>query len=181
LVLLASRAIRLENESVLKTNLPLTLLLAVGCSKQGALPARSPNVETAHFTVPRADGYSDVTAEFRKRSPRIELVLMADKNDAATTIVIQKAPRRSDVSQCASTGEAMVKENGWKLLRAEIVDGPAGKSCQIEIDAPEGIAIVTELQQPTGTWLMTCNHAKGDAAAEATCRSTLAGFRFRQD
>ena len=74
----------------------------------------------------------------------------------------------------------------WTLLGALIIDGPLGKTCQIHLRAPEGIAIITELHKagntpvtPQDIWLMTCNHADGDKQAEAICRSTLAGFRFR--
>lgn len=89
------------------------------------------------------------------------------------------------------------------LLGATIVDGPTGKACQIRAEAdvsamftaeelagrvegtPTVVVLLTELHRPGNTvltpqevWLMTCNHARGDAVAEATCASTLAGFRF---
>ena len=85
------------------------------------------------------------------------------------------------------TGATESPGAGGTLLSAAIVDGPLGKTCQIPLRAPEGIALITELHKPGNTpwtpqdiWLMTCNHADGDKNAEGTCRSTLAGFRLRE-
>ncbi len=112
------------------------------------------------------------------------------------TIVVQKVPipggTFADPALCAQTGHGLVHGGtvaagtGATLLSAAIVDGPFGKTCQIHLRAPEGIALIAELFEPENTpatpkdvWLMTCNHADGDAAAEAACRAALAGFRFR--
>ena len=53
------------------------------------------------------------------------------------------------------------------------------------IVAPQGASIITELHRspntpasPKDIWLMTCNHAPGDAVAESTCMDTLATFKF---
>jgi hypothetical protein len=97
----------------------------------------------------------------------------------------------ADPLTCLETGRGLVlggseaPPTGGTLKSAEIIDGPLGKTCQIHLAAEEGVALITELhrpgnspQTPQAIWLMTCNHADGDAAAEATCRSTLASFRF---
>jgi hypothetical protein len=77
---------------------------------------------------------------------------------------------------------------GGILNSAEIIDGPAGKTCQIQLTAPQGVALITELHRPGNgrsspkdIWLMTCNYVFGDALAESACRFALSGFRFRSE
>ena len=51
-------------------------------------------------------------------------------------------------------------------MSAAIIDGPVGKTCQIHLRPPQGIALITELHMtgntpltPKDIWLMTCNYA----------------------
>ena len=148
--------------------------------------------------MPLPAGYDDATTEHQERAPQLEAVLRAAaaRDGQRPTIVVQKVPipggTFADPALCAQTGHGLVHGGtvaagtGGTLLSAAIVDGPLGKTCQIHLRAPEGIALITELFEPGNTpatpkdvWLMTCNHADGDAGAEAACRATLAGFRFR--
>jgi hypothetical protein len=157
-------------------------------------------VETEDFALPLPDGYADVSADFHKEPLPLAVVLRArastQGNGYPPTIVVWKVPLPGgsfdDPSTCARTGRGFITGGteapgtGGTLLSAAIIDGPVGKTCQIHLRAKEGIALMTELHMPGNTpltpkdiWLMTCNYADGDESAEATCRSTLAGFRFR--
>jgi hypothetical protein len=177
------------------------LFFAVACARPSASPASTEaprTIETADFVLPLPDGYDDASAVFRQRAPRLSVVLQARTSfhDYQPTIVVQKAPipggSFDDPSECTRTGKGLITGGteapgtGGELLSAAIIEGPVGKTCQIHLRAPEGMALITELHRPGNTvltpkdiWLMTCNHADGDGSAEATCRSTLAGFRFR--
>jgi hypothetical protein len=187
-------------------------LAATGCvdkapAPKAVEPTTAPGavIESERFTVPLPSGYTDVTAEFGATAPGLSVVLRANESNRGyqPTIVVRKAPLPggtfADPATCARTGAGIVAGGsldpgtGGTLLRATIIDGPVGETCQIHVRAPEGsarggtaIALITELNQPGNTrqnpketWLMTCNHADGDAGAEAICRKTLAGFRFR--
>lgn len=159
---------------------------------------RRHHIETDDLALPLPDGYTDVSAAFASELPRGAVVLRADRSSLGyvPTITVRKVPipggTFDDPSLCEQAGKGLVgggteaTGTGGRLLRAAIIDGPVGKTCQIHLRAPQGIALITELHLPGNTpatprdiWLMTCNHADGDASAEATCRSTLAGFRFR--
>jgi hypothetical protein len=187
------------------------LVIAAGCAHENAVPrpeaahASSSEpvtptkiIETEHFALPLPGGYADATSEFQKEAPQLSVVLRAStsSNGYQPTIVVRKVPipggSFADPSTCTQTGKGIVAGGtedpgtGGTLLSAAIVDGPLGKTCQIHLRAPEGIALITELHRPGNTpqtpqdiWLMTCNHADGDKDAETICRSTLAGFRFR--
>jgi hypothetical protein len=195
---------------------PLTgaLLLATtaGCASKAAAPeasapralsslpiAATTRVTSEDFTVPLPSGYADVSAEFRAEAPELSVVLRAKESSRGyqPTIVVRKVPIRggsfADPATCGETGRGVVAGGtagpgtGGTLLSATTIDGPIGKTCQIHIRAPQGIALITELHQPGNTpatpqeiWLMTCNHGDGDRDAEAACRWTLAGFRFRE-
>jgi hypothetical protein len=154
-------------------------------------------VKTPDFTIPLFDGYADITADFQKDAPQLAAVVAAGKlgDGYKATIVVQKAPLPggtfADPVTCTQTGNGLITGGtvspGIKgiLRSAAIVDGPTGKTCQINILAAEGVSLITELHEPGNTlltpndvWLMTCNYADGDQNSEATCRSTLAGFRF---
>jgi len=155
-------------------------------------------IETEDFALPLPDGYADVSSALQMEAPHLAVVLRASTstNGYTPTIVVRKVPLPGgsfdDPSTCARTGRGLVTGGteapgtGGTLLSAAIIDGPVGKTCQIHLRAPQGIALITELHMPGNTpltpkdiWLMTCNYADGDESAEATCRSTLAGFRFR--
>jgi hypothetical protein len=179
--------------------------IAPGCAREHVVPAPSPEkltpspiVETEHFALPLPEGYADATSELRKDAPQLSMVLRAKtpSNGYRPTIVVRKVPipggSFADPSLCTQTGRGIVNGGtdapgtGGTLLSASIVEGPLGKTCQIHLSAPDGIALITELPRPGNTpltpqdmWLMICNHADGDANAEAACRSALARFRFR--
>jgi hypothetical protein len=182
-------------------------LLVLGCSSTSAppQPPRQPIprkhtteiVNTGELSLPLPEGYRDETANFSKDG--IVLIFAANESGKAyrPTITILKVPipggSFADPATCAQTGSGLVRGGtgapgtGGVLKSAAIIDGPVGKTCQIRLVAPEGVAVITELhrsantpQSPKDVWLMTCNHADGDDAAEATCRSTLAHFRFLQ-
>lgn len=187
------------------------LMIAAGCARENVVPrpetahassyeqvTPTKVIETEHFTLPLPRGYADATSEFQKEAPQLSVVLGADtlSNGYKPTIVVQKAPipggSFGDPSTCTQTGNRIVTGGteapgtGGTLLSAAIIDGPLGKTCQIHLRAPEGIALITELYRPGNTprtpqdiWLMTCNHADGDKNAEKACRSTLAGFRLK--
>jgi hypothetical protein len=167
-------------------------------SSSPAGAARAPEIESDDFALPLPRGYVDRSAVFRKKAPRLLVVLEASESSHGyqPTIVVQKAPLPggsfADPSTCLQTGKGLVTGGteapgtGGTLSSATIVDGPLGKTCQIELHAPEGVALITELHEPGNTpltpkalWLLTCNYGEGDAAAEAACRSALAGFRLR--
>lgn len=180
--------------------LPILVALGVSSCKgqrpaDKVVPARI--IETRDFTLPLPDGYDDATADLQKSSPQVDVVLATNQvnGEYQTTITVQKVPipggSFADPAECARTGKGLMtggtESPGIKgtLKSTAIIDGPLGKACQIQLLAPQGILLITELHQPGNTWttpqavwLMTCNHADGDQRAEATCRSTLAGFRF---
>ena len=187
------------------------LAIAAGCAREHANlrpePTQAPSagpaaptkvVETDDFTLALPDGYADVSGDFKEQKPQLSVVLRANAQRLGhqATIVVRKAPLPGgsfdDPAVCTQTGNGLVTGGsagggtGGTLVRAAIIDGPVGKTCQIHLRAPAGVALITELHRPGNTpaspqdlWLMTCNHADGDESAEATCRSTLAGFRFR--
>jgi hypothetical protein len=153
-------------------------------------------VEREQIRLPVPDGYYDASAE--APGANIVLVLAAKESSKGyrPTITIMKAPLPggtfADPATCAETGRGFVTGGtdapgtGGVLKNAQVIDGPVGKACQIHLVAPQGVAIITELDGPGNTpltpqdvWLMTCNHAEGDDVAEARCRAALAGFRFR--
>jgi hypothetical protein len=160
--------------------------------------AQTQMIETQDFALPLPADYADMSSAFKKKAPHLVVGLEANKlsDGYQPTIVILKAPipggSFADPSTCSQTGKGLVTGGtedpgtGGTLLSASIIDGPLGKTCQIQLRAPEGIALITELHEtgntpltPHDIWLMTCNYADGDKIAEATCRSTLAGFRLR--
>ena len=182
-------------------------LLVLGCSGRTSTPHEPPSqpmpgehagnvVTTEELSLPLPDGYRDETAELSKDG--IVLVFAANESSKAyrPTIAVLKVPipggSFADPATCAQTGSGLVRGGtdapgtGGVLTSAAIIDGPVGRTCQIRLVAPAGVAVITELHRPGNTpqnpkeiWLLTCNHADGDDAAEATCRSTLAQFRFR--
>ncbi len=150
-----------------------------------AAPARV--VESTSFTIPLSDGYSDITELIRSRGfPRRQVTLQANAvtKGYRPTITFQLAPvwggTLGELSMCKQSAASFAGPEG-RVKSAAIIGGPApsGNVCQIHLVRPEGIALITELVSSAETWLMTCNHADGDAAAERVCRATLAAFRFK--
>lgn len=154
------------------------------------------SVETNDFTLSIPAGYRDATRELASADFDIVLARGSESGGYEATIVVRKVPipggSFDDPTECRNTGNGLVQGGalepgtGGELKSARIVDGPVGKTCQIHLVAPQGVAILTELHLPGNTrsspkeiWLMTCNHAEGDAAAESECRVALSGFRFR--
>ena len=178
-------------------------LLVLGCSGRTDLP-REPMptertakvVKTEELSLPLPHGYRDKTAQLSKAGTVLVFVATVSSDSYRPTITLVKVPipggSFADSATCAQTGSGLVRGGtdgpgtGGVLKSAAIIDGPVGRTCQIHLVAPEGIAVITELHRPANTpqspkdvWLMTCNYANGNDAAEAACRSTLAGFRFR--
>jgi hypothetical protein len=134
------------------------------------------------FTFPFPDGYADISGKLRPDGRGFVALSDQAKKGHEATIVFQRPPiaggTMGDLELCKRTGEAVAGGARGKLLGARLISGPAGKSCQMEISAPEGHALITELNGPSATWLMTCNYGEGNARAEKACRATLAGFKF---
>jgi hypothetical protein len=142
-------------------------------------------------------GYRNATPEFPGSGFDVVLAKSEATERYGSTIVVRKVPipggSFDEPADCAQTGRGLVEggileepPSGGVLKSAQIIDGPAGKTCQIHLVAPEGVALITELHRPGNTrsspkdiWLMTCNHADGNAQAESACRFALSGFRFR--
>jgi len=159
------------------------------------------------FTLPIPDGYRNATAEFPGAGFSVVLAkneeTELDENEETeryrSAIVIRKVsiPGGSfdEPTECAQTGRGLVQGgmfdqsgDGYILKSAQIIDGPVGRTCQIHLIAPQGVALITELHRPgnsrsapKGIWLMTCNHVDGDDLAESACRFALSGFQFRDE
>jgi hypothetical protein len=146
--------------------------------------------------LPIPAGYRDATTEFPGSGFDVVLAKSEGNERYGSTIVIRKVPLPGgsfdEPAECAQTGRGLIEGGsedpgtGGTLKSAEIIDGPVGKTCQIHLVAPQGVAIITELHRPGNSrstpqdiWIMTCNHVEGNAAAESACRFALAGFRFR--
>jgi len=158
--------------------------------------AGAETITAGAFVVPVPDGYYDATAQVPKGNIVLVLAARESARGYLPTMTIQKVPipggSFDDAATCAQTGRGLVQGGtespgtGGVLKSALIIDGPLGKTCQVHLVAPVGVAIITELHRPGNTpltpqdiWLMTCNHADGDDTAEAVCRHTLSGIRFR--
>jgi hypothetical protein len=131
------------------------------------------------------DGYRDITGEIRAGGfPRKQVTIEAleETKGYLPTIVFQLAPiwggTMGDLELCKSSANSIAGPEG-KVRSASMIAGPSGKVCQMYIAAPQGVALITEVISYSETWLMTCNHADGDTAAERVCRSTLAAFKFK--
>lgn len=140
-------------------------------------------VSNDRFAVMLPDGYHDITDALRTEGfPRPQLSLEANLITMGyrPTIMFQRAPvyggSLGDTSLCAMAADGIASEDGGTLRAAVIVQGPVGPSCQMSIVYPQAAALITELNGASETWLMTCNHADGDHAAERTCRAVLASF-----
>jgi hypothetical protein len=175
-------------------------LVAFGCSASARDPERvagvkasssaapasaaGPKVYTSKsFTFPIPDGYTAM--DLVGIPPEKRMVAFEAKETVMgyqPSIVFQRVPiyggTMGDAKLCTQTGESTAEGVNGKLTTAALIDGPGGKVCQFRIVGPEEVGLITELISPTDTWLMTCNHANGDAAAEKVCRATLADFRF---
>lgn len=160
------------------------LLLLLPTSDAGATARRFVG---PGFSFPMPDGYADIGGKL-DRPGFVALEAKQSSRGYRPTIAFQRTPiaggSMGDPTTCTNSGTSVAGGANGKLVSASIVDGPVGKTCQIHIVAPAGVALITELNLldakglPRETWLMTCNHAEGDAAAERTCRQTLAGFKL---
>jgi hypothetical protein len=152
--------------------------------------------EASEFTLPIPTGYRNATTEFPGAEFDVVLARNAARDSSQSTIVVRRVPipggSFDDPKECEQTGRGLISGGtdsagtSGTLKSAQIIDGPVGKTCQIHLVAPQGVAILTELHRPGNSpstpkdiWLMTCNHVDGDAAAESACRFALSGFRFR--
>ena len=196
------RALSSPVVTVRSASLALALgVLGAGCASKPALQVpdgATVRVQNPQFSVPLPAGYEDATRELQRTAPELTMVLRSEKLSKGyqPTITIRKARLPggtfAEPAACAEAGRGLTngldddQAGAWTLLSASIIDGPVGRTCQIELKAPEGMSIITELFTPGNTraapkevWLCTCNHAEGDDAAKALCQSTVAGFRFR--
>jgi hypothetical protein len=169
----------------------LLIVMALGAVAVAAPAPKS--VSGNGFSFPIPDGYEDVSAALAGGNAG-DLVGAAAKKHAAgkepATIVVQPAnvaAKTRDPRACQAIAEAMADGVHGKLERAEIIAGPLGPACQMRIvarlqreknDAGLEEAIITEISSEQKTWLMTCNHDAGDAAAAKVCGRAVAGFRL---
>jgi hypothetical protein len=169
---------------MVRTILGLSLVLIV--SSTSAWGAAPPIIDGESFTFPLPDGYHEVTEQISKAGfPRKQVTVEAKlpSKGYRPTIMFALAPiwggTLGDLKVCEQTAKSFAGANG-KVRNAAIISAPTGKVCQMHIVAPQGIALMTELISYSETWVMTCNHADGDAAAEKVCRATLAAFKFKE-
>jgi hypothetical protein len=152
-------------------------------------------IETDEFRIPLPEGYRDGTAAAQKYGPDIRAVFTGNTRMGwDPSILVQKEQTLggsfADPALCVQTGNHRLKIGGGvgvQLESAKIMDGPVGKTCQVHLVASELDALITELNKsgntpatPREAWIMGCTYAHGDTISEATCRSTLAGFRFKR-
>ena len=168
-----------------------------GMQPTRALPAGTTTAtsDVPPFIMPLPPRYYDATAQVPKGRIALAFVATEPRRGYQPSITIQKAPlpggSLDDPDTCARTGRGIIAGGteapgtGGVLKSARIIDGPVGRTCQIHLVGPDGVAIITELHRPGNTlvtpqdiWLMTCNHADGDDIAESICRSTLSAFRY---
>ncbi len=137
------------------------------------------------FTFPMPEGWEDISAAVHHAGGPATTVAVAPRQRGKpkpASLFVQRAPvqtRTTDAAACMDIGHTMASTLKAKLEHARMIAGPIGQACQIRLVAPVGVAIITELDAPQATWLMTCNHSHGDAVAEAICASTLAGFKLK--
>jgi hypothetical protein len=135
------------------------------------------------FSFPIPEGYAPLSTEWA--APERHLVVFSAGvavRGFEPTITFQRAGvyggTAGDAGLCTWTAKSTAGGVGGKVTSAALIDGPAGKVCQMRIVAPEVVALITELISATETWIMTCNHADGDDGSEQVCRMVLAGFQF---
>jgi hypothetical protein len=143
-------------------------------------------IEGKGFSFPVPRGYEDIGGELRPDQVAADAVAVGARTRTKgfrPTITLQRGKvrvRTGDVASCGETGRMIASGVKGRLKEAAMVATGAGRSCQMVVVAPEGVALITELNGPDQTWLMTCNHAVGDGEAGKVCRATLAGFRFKK-
>lgn len=140
--------------------------------------AAAPHIVHSEFTFPLPAHYHELTLGDSRQRVVIEAI---EARGAKPTITFQEAPIAAhivDSASCSATAASIGAGQGT-LKRAALIAGPMGKACQMEIVAAQGVALITELDLRTATWLMTCNFADGDAQAEKICRATLAAFEAK--
>jgi hypothetical protein len=114
--------------------------------------------ETNEFRLPIPAGYRNATAEFPGGGFSVVLAKNETPERYLSTIVIRRVPipggSFDDPSECEQTGHGLIHGGtdapgtGGVLNSAQIIDGPVGKTCQIQLTAPQGVALLTELHQP---------------------------------
>jgi hypothetical protein len=110
-----------------------------------ALPARAAPklVAGPDFTVPLPDGYANLSQRSHKPS-FIMLEASHPSRGYQPTIVFRQTPiaggSLGDPATCAQTGRSLATGVHGKLDRASIISGPLGKTCQIRLVAPQGVA-----------------------------------------
>jgi hypothetical protein len=163
--------------------LSLGLALATASPDAAAPPSRTVGNESFSFPLP--DGYRDVTNDPRLKTyphKQISVEAIAATKGFNPSITVLLAPiwggTLGDAKVCRETAANLAGPRG-KLTAAEMIPGPRGTICQFRFVEQGLVVLVTELISFTETWVMTCNHAEGDAQAEKVCRATLAGFKFK--
>jgi hypothetical protein len=165
----------------------LVLGLVVSVAATAAPTASARVVDAGSFAIQLPQGYADITQEIASAGfPRKQITLQAKAvvKGYQPTIVFQLAPiwggTLGDLALCRKMAASFAGPTG-RIKSVRLIDGPApsGRVCQLHIVLPTGVALMTELVSSTETWLMTCNHADGDADGERVCRETFAAFKFK--
>lgn len=89
-------------------------------------------------------------------------------------------PPPASAQECTLTGEQLAEMNKAKLVRAELIDIGATKTCQWETNDLEDTrhtAVGTVMQSPSGLWAVTCNHDGRDTDAKTACSEVLASWK----
>lgn len=155
----------------------------------GAVAVAAPKVVVSkRFTFVLPEGYADVS-DRRDEPGFIMLEAQRPSRGHRPAMVIQKNPSaggsREDSAACSKMGDLIAHALAGKLKSAPVVPGPLGKTCQMHIITPQDVVLITELNVMHAgileeTWLMTCNHAVGDNAAEKVCKETLARLKLTE-
>lgn len=153
----------------------------------GPGPTAAPQrVETAEVTIAVPAGYKDITASMKPHIPYVEVAL---EGPSGVVIVFQKAPpltETTDEAGCAAGGTFMTERlpqlpgKPAKLRGTRSVAWTGGTGCEYDYLTPDGQpTVLVEFHRAARAdeiWTMTCQHADGDQAALAACRSSGAAF-----
>lgn len=135
------------------------------------------------FSVPIPAGYTNMSGKF----PNAAVALAGQRSQPGwfvPSIVVTAIPPStppvvpSDVAMCKATAAQLAAITKSSIGRAEIIDGPMGKTCQFEIHNAKQAALGTIVAGKSSMWMVTCNRDPRDAGAIAVCAQTIAAFRF---
>jgi hypothetical protein len=156
----------------------LGLLVAI------SLVACKPHPSSVHgkdYTIPVPKGYDLMTSA---ELPKEALALAYDDRRAGfrPSIVITPNPTMAidaaDAEHCAQVAKAMAAQTRTRVDGTAIVDGPTGKTCQMDVAGDKQSARGTIVKGSKSSWVVTCNHAPDDEATLEDCKAVLAGWKF---